>query len=69
MDPNLRIAQLHLEHRHSDGTWTPLKPLHHDAAAHDAERSWARRTIYRCDCGEEVSVTERDAEDREPDRR
>jgi hypothetical protein len=59
MDPNLRIAQqFRLEHHHNDGTWSPLEPIHHDSAAHDAERSWLRRTIFRCDCGEEVAVTE-----------
>jgi hypothetical protein len=58
MDPNLRISQLQLEHRHNDGTWSPLEPMHHDSAAHDSERSWLHRTIFRCDCGEEVAVTD-----------
>jgi hypothetical protein len=59
MDPNLRIAQeFQLEHRHSDGSWEPLERVEHDSAAHDAERSWLRRTIFRCgSCGEEVAVT------------
>ncbi len=58
MDPNLRIAQeFQLEHRHSDGTWERLQRVEHDSAAHDSERSWLRRTIFRCECGEEVAVT------------
>lgn len=65
MDPNLRIAQqFRIEHRHSDGSWSPLEPLHHDAAAHDAERSWLKRTIFRCSsCAGEVAVTEAGNED------
>ena len=59
MDPNLRIAQqLELEHRHSDGTWERLDRVEHDASAHDSERSWLRRIVFRCGaCGEEVAVT------------
>jgi hypothetical protein len=58
MDPNLRIAQeFQLEHRHSDGTWERLDRVEHDSAAHDSERSWLRRAIFRCSCGEEVAVT------------
>jgi hypothetical protein len=59
MDPNLRIAQeFRIEHRHSDGSWSPLEPIHHDSAAHDGERSWLKRTIFRCTtCDEQISVT------------
>ncbi len=59
MDPNLRIAQeFRIEHRHSDGSWSPLEPAHHDAAAHDGERSWIKRTLFRCKgCEQTVSVT------------
>jgi hypothetical protein len=59
MDPNLRIVQeFQLEHRHSDGTWERLERVEHDSAAHDSERSWLRRRIFRCNsCGEEVAVT------------
>ncbi len=59
MDPNLRIAQeFRIEHRHSDGSWSPLEPIHHDAAAHDSERSWLKRAIFRCSsCDEQVTVT------------
>jgi hypothetical protein len=72
MDPNVRIAQeLLLEHRHSDGSWTPMKRVDPDSTNHDAERSWLHRTIFRCStCDEEVSVsTNGDEEDGELDRR
>ena len=71
MDANLRIAQeFQVEHRHSDGSWSPLEPMHHDAAAHDGERSWLMRKIFRCTtCEEEVAVTERGNEDQDPIRR
>jgi hypothetical protein len=68
MDPNLRIAQqFRVEHHHSDGSWSPLEPQHHESADHDAERSWLRRTIFRCaSCNEEVAVTELADEDEQP---
>jgi hypothetical protein len=71
MDPNLRIAQeFRIEHRHADGSWSPLEPIHHDSAAHDGERSWLRRTIFRCaGCSAAITVTEGDGEDEEPVRR
>jgi hypothetical protein len=71
MDPNLRIAQeFRIEHRHADGSWSPLEPIHHDAADHDGERSWLRRTIFRCtSCATTITVTEGDGEDEEPVRR
>jgi len=60
MDANLRIAQgLHLEHRHSDGSWSPMEPEPHGEPEHDAERSWLRGQIFRCPtCDEVVAVTE-----------
>lgn len=59
MDPNLRIEQeFRIEHRHSDGSWAPLEPVHHGEAEHDPERSWLRGLRLRCrDCGREVTVT------------
>jgi len=59
MDPNMRIGQeLFLEHRHGDGSWSPMERVEHDSAAHDSERSWLRRMIFRCTtCDEEVAVT------------
>lgn len=71
MDPNLRIAQqFQVEHRHSDGSWSPMEPNHHESADHDAERSWLRRTIFRCSsCEEEVAVTVGTDEEGDPERR
>jgi hypothetical protein len=70
MDPNFRVGQeFRIEHRHSDGSWSPLAPIHHGEAEHDAERSWIRRRIFRCACGEEIAVTEGAPEDDDPPRR
>jgi len=71
LDPNLRIAQeFRIEHRHADGTWSQLEPLPHDSAAHDGERSWLKRTIYRCpSCASTITVTEGGDEDRAAERR
>jgi hypothetical protein len=53
----MRIAELKLTHRHSDGQWSALRE-HHDSSQHDAERLWDKgRRIFRCDCGEEVAVS------------
>jgi hypothetical protein len=52
---------LRLEHRHSDGSWSPLEPQqsHHDPAELDPERAWANGRIYRCpSCAEEVRVVD-----------
>jgi hypothetical protein len=49
-----------IEHRHSDGTWSPLEPApqHHDASQHDPERDWARGEVFRCAaCEEEVRIS------------
>ena len=60
MDPNIRIVQaLRLEHRHSDGTWSPMEPAHHGQPEHDSERGWLKGLIFRCKtCSEEVAVTQ-----------
>ena len=70
MDPNLRIVQeFSVEHRHSDGSWSPMEPIHHDAAAHDGERSWLRRAVFRCTtCEEAVTLTDGADEGGPPDR-
>ena len=55
----LAEANFRLQHRHSDGSWSPLEPApdHHDAAQHDAERAWATGKIYVCTtCDEQVRV-------------
>ena len=51
---------MRLEHRHSDGAWSPLEPRsHHDAADSDPERGWANTTIYVCKaCDEQVRVVD-----------
>jgi hypothetical protein len=52
---------LRLEHRHEDGSWSPLEPraTHHDPAELDPERDWAHGRIYVCaSCNEVVRVTE-----------
>jgi hypothetical protein len=58
----LRLAELdlHMEHRHGDGSWAALerRPDHHDPSDHDPERDWARGAVYVCTtCDEEVRVT------------
>ena len=54
------LAQaLRLEHRHSDGSWSPLepRPSGHDPAELDPERDWAAGRVYACPtCDEQVRV-------------
>jgi hypothetical protein len=59
MDPQLRIVQeFQLEHQHGDGSWAQMEAVEHDSAAHDSERSWLRRKVFRClSCNETVAVT------------
>ena len=49
---------LRLRHRHNDGTWSDLEPMHdHDPAERDPERGWATGTLYVCKaCDEQVMV-------------
>lgn len=71
MDANFRIGQESLlQHQHGDGSWWPME-REHDSADHDAERSWLRRTIFRCsNCDHAVAVTEGGVdEEGEPERR
>ncbi len=52
-------ALMRVEHRHSDGSWSPLerRPQHHDSAEHDPERTWANTQLYACPaCDEQVIV-------------
>jgi len=51
-------ASLRLEHRHNDGTWGRFERQHHDAAAHDPERDWAKgKIVYSCtSCDELVRI-------------
>jgi hypothetical protein len=57
-----------LEHRHNDGTWGRFEPMsHHDAAAHDPEREWAKgKIVYSCTtCDELIRVNDPNAESAE----
>ena len=52
MDPNVRISQeLRLEHRHNDGSWSPMRPNHDGSADHDE-----RQEIFRVRDGMFVEV-------------
>jgi hypothetical protein len=60
-----------IEHRHSDGSWGRFQPVeHHDAAAHDPERDWAKgKKIYSCTtCDEMIRVDDPAGESGEGDR-
>lgn len=53
-----RLAELTLQHRHSDGSWADLERVAHDSADHDPERDWANGIVYRCmKCEEQFRVT------------
>jgi hypothetical protein len=50
-------VQYRIEHRHSDGSWSPMYAQSHDSAERDPERNWLRRMVFRCgSCGEVVEV-------------
>jgi hypothetical protein len=51
-------SQYRLEHRHEDGSWAEMveERPHHDAAAHDEERAWGLRRIFRCRTCEEAAT-------------
>ena len=54
---NQLAATVRIEHRHTDGSWSPLQRSHHDPADHDPERGWSKAELYRCtSCDEEVRV-------------
>jgi hypothetical protein len=58
---NSASLSLHLEHRHNDGSWSPLeaRPSRHDAAEFDPERAWATGRVFACTtCDEQVRVTD-----------
>lgn len=65
MMDSLRLAELRFEmqHRHSDGSWSPLepRPSHHSPAEEDPERAWSHSTVYACPtCDEQVRVKPRE---------
>jgi hypothetical protein len=53
-------ALFQVEHQHSDGTWSTLRPEStdpHDAAGSDPEREWDRGHVFVCtSCQERVRV-------------
>ena len=52
------LADLRLQHRHNDGSWSPLQPAPHDPSSFDPERDWVNGQVFVCtDCGEEVRIT------------
>ena len=58
MDPRLANLTVNLQHRHNDGSWSPLRRKGgHDPAGSDPEREWAAGHVFECaTCGEEVQV-------------
>jgi hypothetical protein len=55
MDFRLLGAQLTVEHRHNDGTWSRLERREHTSVDHDPERGWANAPIYQCTtCDEQI---------------
>jgi hypothetical protein len=66
-----RELELQVSHRHSDGSWAPMRqvPSHHDAAQHDPEREWPWHRIFKCDsCEETITVTQGDDSERAEER-
>jgi hypothetical protein len=66
MDPaRLVEIEYRISHQHRDGSSSPMveETSHHDAAAHDPERRWGIRRIFRCaECDETITI-ERDTGD------
>ena len=58
MDANTIIGEYYrLQHRHKDGSWAEMEEVSHTAAAHDQERSWGIRRIFRCrTCVESATI-------------
>ena len=49
--------QLHLTHRHSDGSWSELEPRPVDPAERDPEQHWGASQLFVCKaCDEQVRV-------------
>jgi hypothetical protein len=60
MDQRIQQLQYRIEHQHGDGSWGEMveQPVHNDPAAHDPERGWSLRRIFRCtSCGDTVIVS------------
>jgi len=70
MDPNMIIGEYYLlQHRHKDGSWAEMEEVaHHSPAAHDQERSWGFRRIFRCRTCEESATIMPGAEEADEQR-
>jgi hypothetical protein len=69
MDQRIGQLQYRIEHEHGDGSWGQMveQPEHLDPAAHDPERAWSLRRIFRCTtCGDTVTLS-RDQASAPPD--
>ena len=60
MDPaRLVEIEYRVSHHHLDGSASPMVEVtsHHDPAAHDPERRWGLRRIFRCTtCDETITI-------------
>ncbi|HEU4671750.1 MAG TPA: hypothetical protein VFS32_02515 [Candidatus Limnocylindrales bacterium] len=60
MDPaSLVEIEYRVSHQHRDGSSSPMVEVtsHHDPAAHDPERHWGLRRIFRCTtCDETITL-------------
>lgn len=67
MDPaRLVEIEYRVSHQHRDGTSSEMSEQrsHHDAAAHDPERWWSARRIFRCPvCDETITIEPRAADE------
>lgn len=51
------IPPFDLQHQHADGTYHPLRRVHHDPTEHDPEKGWLRRQEFECiDCPERIAL-------------
>ncbi len=68
MDPaRLVEMEFRISHSHNDGSSSPMVEVpHHDPAAHDPERHWGFRRIFRCTSCEETITIEPGSGDEDP---
>jgi hypothetical protein len=68
MDPaRLVEMEFRISHRHNDGSSAAMVEVTpHDAAAHDPERQWGLRRIFRCTSCEETITIEPGSNDEDP---
>ena len=70
MDQATYELRYRIEHRHPDGSWGEMREesLPDDPAAHDPERHWGFRRLFRCtSCDEAVTVSDYDEDNPEPE--